>query len=173
MSAAAESDLLAYHALGLFAGIRPKELQRLQWDDIDLAEGHIMIRAGIAKNHRRRIIDIESNLAVWLRACKRDGAVTPAKNLRARLEKIRWSAFVTLYGGAEKIRTLGVSGRAILPSKQDVMPHSYASYWLASHGDINKLTLMMGHATTTMLWKHYHKAAKKTEADSGVGRQSK
>src|SRR5436190_7048544 len=30
MSVAAESDLLAYHALGLFAGIRPIELQRLQ-----------------------------------------------------------------------------------------------------------------------------------------------
>ena len=94
--------MLAYHALGLFAGIRPKQLQRLQWDDIDVAEGHIMIRAEIAKNHRRRIIDIESNLAVWLRACKRNGAVIPAKNLRARLEKVRWSAFVTLHEGPQK-----------------------------------------------------------------------
>jgi integrase len=49
--------------------------------------------------------------------------------------------------------------------KQDIMRHSFASYWLAQHGDINKLTLMMGHTTTTMLWKHYHKAAKKAEAE--------
>src|SRR5262249_45062494 len=54
MNVAAQSDLLAYHALGLFAGIRPNELQRLQWEDIDLAEGHILIRAEIAKNRRRR-----------------------------------------------------------------------------------------------------------------------
>ena len=45
------------------------------------------------------------------------------------------------------------------------MRHSFASYWLALHGDINKLTLMMGHATTAMLFKHYFKAAKKIEAE--------
>src|SRR5438093_5455642 len=68
MIAAAESrDLLAYHALGMFAGIRPEELLRLNWSDIDLAEHHILIRPEVAKNHRRRIIEIEPNLAAWLR----------------------------------------------------------------------------------------------------------
>jgi integrase len=147
MSAAAESrDLLAYHALGLFAGVRPEELRRLDWSDIELPERHIVIRPEVAKNHRRRIIDIEPNLAAWLRICKSSGAVTPLRNLRTRLRAIRARSGLDYW-------------------KQDIMRHSFASYWLAAHGDINKLTLMMGHTTTAMLWKHYHKAAKKREAE--------
>ena len=49
---------------------------------------------------------------------------------------------------------------------QDVMRHSYASYWLAQHGDINQLTLQMGHENPDMLWKHYHKASKRKDAQS-------
>jgi integrase len=156
INAAAESrDLLAYHALGMFAGVRPDELRRLNWSDVDLVERHILIRAEIAKNRRRRIIDIEPNLAAWLRICKATGTITPTKNLRSRLRKIRWAA-------AESI---GAEPGHLYQWKQDIMRHSYASYWLALHGDINKLTIMMGHATTTMLWKHYHRAAKKAEAE--------
>jgi integrase len=159
MTAAAECDLLAYHALGMFAGIRPDELRRLNWSDIDLTERHILIRSEVAKNHRRRIIDIEPNLIAWLRICKSSGDVTPLKNLRSRLRTIRWAA-------AESIAR-GTANEAphLYQWKQDIMRHSFASYWLASHGDINKLTLMMGHENTTMLWKHYHKAAKKAEAE--------
>jgi integrase len=161
ISAALESpDLLAYHALGMFAGVRPDELRRLNWSDVDLVERHILIRSEVAKNHRRRIIDIEPNLAAWLRICKSSGAVTPLKNLRSRLRKTRCAA-------AESVASRGTVNEAphLYQWRQDIMRHSFASYWLASHGDINKLTLMMGHANTTMLWKHYHKAAKKAEAD--------
>jgi integrase len=121
-------------------------LLRLQWEDIDLAEGHILIRAEVAKNRRRRIIDIAPNLAAWLKTHKADGAVTSQTNLRTRLRAIRTAAGISQW-------------------KQDVMRHSFASYWLAVHGDINKLTLMMGHTTATMLWKHYHKAAKRVDAE--------
>ena len=161
MTAAVEShDLLAYHALGLFAGVRPEELRRLTWSDIELDERHIIIRSEIAKNHRRRIIDIEPNLSAWLRICKSSGAVTPGKNLRARLRKIRKAAAESLASHE------GINEAAHLFFwTQDIMRHTFASYWLALHGDINKLTLMMGHATTTMLWKHYHKAAKRREAE--------
>jgi len=161
MTAAAESrDLLAYHALAMFAGIRPEELLRLSWSDIDLVERHILIRPEVAKNRRRRIIEIEPNLGSWLRISELSGVVTPTKNLRSRLRKIRWSA-------AESTASRGTVNEAphLYQWKQDIMRHSFASYWLASHGDINKLTLMMGHANATMLWKHYHKAAKKAEAD--------
>jgi integrase len=147
LSAAAEArDLVPYHAIGLLAGVRPYELLRLDWSDIDLAEGHILIRAEVAKNRRRRIIDISPNLSAWLKPHKATGPVTSLTNLRTRLRAIRASAGLGSW-------------------KQDIMRHSFASYWLAQHGDINKLTLMMGHTTTTMLWKHYHKAAKRTEAE--------
>src|SRR5262249_4468658 len=58
-------ELLPYHALGLFAGIRPFELQRLDWQHVDLTERHIEIVSAVSKTGRRRIIDMESNLAAW------------------------------------------------------------------------------------------------------------
>jgi integrase len=76
---------------------------------------------------------------------KTAGKVTPLTNLRKRLRDIRAAAELTDW-------------------VQDVMRHSYASYWLAHHGDINRLTLQMGHESADMLWKHYHKASKRKEA---------
>ena len=147
MNAAAHAGgLVPYHALGLFAGVRPYELLRLQWEDIDLAEGHILIRAEVAKSHRRRIIDVSPNLADWLKPCRSRGPIVDQTNLVPRLRAVRAAAGISNW-------------------KQDVMRHSFASFWLAKHGDINALTLQMGHSTTAMLWKHYHKAAKRPDAE--------
>jgi integrase len=145
-----DHDLLPYHALALFAGVRPLELQRLEWQHIDLVEGHIEITSAVSKTGRRRIIDIESNLAEWLNYYiatygEAVGKVTPMMNLRSRLREVRKAAGLNQW-------------------IQDVMRHSYASYWLAQHGDINRLTLQMGHESADMLWKHYHKASKRKDA---------
>ena len=150
-AAASDPELIPFHALGLFAGIRPMELQRLEWSAIDLEEGHIEIGPNVSKTGRRRIIGMEPNLVKWLNAFRaehgaRRGLVTPRENLRGRLREIRTRA------GFEKWT-------------QDVMRHSYASYWLAQHGDINQLTLFMGHESPDMLWRHYHKASKKRDAE--------
>ena len=150
MMTASESDLLPYHALGLFAGIRPLELQRLDWRNIDLTEGHIEVTAAVSKTGRRRIIEMEPNLKAWLglyvgRGGQTVGGVTPTTNLRKRLHHIRLAA------GTEEWT-------------QDVMRHSYASYWLAEHGDINRLTLQLGHTSVKMLWDHYNRNSKRKDA---------
>lgn len=144
------NDLLPYHAIGLFAGVRPLELERLEWRHIDLVEGHIEITSAVSKTGRRRIIDIEPNLNAWLNRYIAKGGettskVTPTTNLRSYLREIRAAAGLTKW-------------------TQDIMRHSYASYWLAQHGDINRLTLQMGHENADMLWKHYHKASKRKDA---------
>jgi integrase len=149
-AAEADFDLLPYHAIGLFGGIRPMELQRLAWSDLDLREKHIHIRPEVSKTGRRRIVDMEPNLCAWLgafiaRGGNAKGPVTPSVNLRKRLREVRSTAGVGDW-------------------HQDVMRHTYASNWLAKHGDINKLTLFMGHESTDMLWKHYHKATKQRDA---------
>ena len=147
---ASHNDLIPYHAFALFAGIRPLELERLHWKSVNIAERHIEITSEVSKTSRRRIIDMEPNLIRWLSSYssgggKTEGIVTPQKNLRKRLRDIR---------------TLAGIGKWT----QDVMRHSFASYWLAEHGDINRLTLFMGHENPTMLWKHYHKASKRADA---------
>ena len=151
-AATKDLDMLPYHAIGLFAGIRPNEMEQLLWSDVDLTEKHIEVRAEVSKSSRRRIIDMEENLIAWLeyyiqRGGSTDGNVVPAKNLRKRLRAIRTTASLDEW-------------------HQDVMRHSYASYWLAKNTDINRLTLYMGHETTDMLWKHYHKGVKRKEAET-------
>jgi integrase len=145
-----ENDLLPYHALALFAGIRPMELERLDWQHVDLTERHVIITAEVSKTGRRRIIDIETNLHAWLthyiaNGGSTEGGVTPLTNLRKRLRGIRAAAKINEW-------------------VQDVMRHSYASYWLAEHGDIDRLTVYLGHTNPTMLWKHYHKTSPRKEA---------
>lgn len=150
MRAAEENNaLLPYHAIGLFAGVRPLELERLEWRHVDLTEGHIEITEEVSKTGLRRIIEIEPNLKAWLtfyiaKGGETRGQVTPTTNLRKNLRDIRTTA-------------------GLVKWTQDVMRHSYASYWLAEHQDINVLTLRMGHESTAML-KHYNRASKKKDA---------
>ncbi|MHB1309390.1 MAG: tyrosine-type recombinase/integrase [Limisphaerales bacterium] len=46
--------------------MRSAEIERLEWGDIDLAEGHITVGASRAKTAARRLVPIADNLAAWL-----------------------------------------------------------------------------------------------------------
>ena len=50
--------LIPYVTLALFAAIRPTELARLTWDNLDLQAGTITIGAKMAKMRQRRIVDM-------------------------------------------------------------------------------------------------------------------
>lgn len=64
---AATGDFLPCLALGLFAGLRSAEIERLTWQDIDLKQGHVIVGADAAKTASRRIVPIAENLAEWLK----------------------------------------------------------------------------------------------------------
>lgn len=135
-----DPGLVPYMAIGLFAGVRPHEIRRMEWRDVDLEKGEIVIRSEVAKTRQKRAIAIEANLRAWLAPHKgKDNApiVSPV-NLRSRLRLVRKSAgFATWH--------------------QDIMRHSYASYWLARPGaDHKTLMLALGHTTTAMLFEHYY-----------------
>lgn len=59
-------DLLAFHAIGLFAGLRVCELKRLDWSDVDLVDGHIEVTAAKSKTRTRRFVPILDNLRAWI-----------------------------------------------------------------------------------------------------------
>jgi integrase len=50
--------LVPYVTLALFAAIRPTELARITWDNLDLEAGTITIGAKMAKMRQRRIVDM-------------------------------------------------------------------------------------------------------------------
>ena len=146
-----DSELLPYHLFGIFAGIRPKELERMEWKDVRLEEHHILLPKGVTKGNYRRVIDIEDALVGWLewfvgKHGEQTGSVTPDTNLRRRLRAVRHSAGVTEW-------------------VQDVMRHTYASNWLAKYESRDRLRANMGHRTSEILLNHYHQAIPRKEAE--------
>ena len=53
-------------AVGLFAGLRTREIAVLDWKDVDLAEKTITVHAVKTKTRSRRIVEISDNLGAWL-----------------------------------------------------------------------------------------------------------
>ena len=57
---------LAWLVLGLFAGVRLNELDRLKWGDLDLDAGRLRIDAAASKVRQRRIVHLEPAAREWL-----------------------------------------------------------------------------------------------------------
>ena len=141
----ADAALLPYLVVGLFAGLRRAELERLDWSEVDLAGGHIEVSAAKSKTARRRLVTIEPNLAAWLLPLARPtGPVTP-NNLRPRLAAVREAA-----------------GLAEWPD--NCLRHSFGSYHVAHFGSAAKTALEMGHVNAAMLFSNYREVVKPKEA---------
>ena len=132
--------MIPYLAIGLFAGVRPLEIQRLQQQDF--TDQYIEITAANAKTRKRRLVSLSSNLKGWLRL----GGDMPPINKPKRLSRILQ--------------------KAGLEWKPDIMRHSYASYHLALHQSADKTALEMGHRDTNMLFRHYRELVTKEEAQA-------
>ena len=60
-----DPGMIPYLAIGLFAGVRPLEIQRLQKQDF--TDQYIEITAAKAKTRKRRLVSLSNNLKGWLR----------------------------------------------------------------------------------------------------------
>src|SRR5439155_2363382 len=73
----ATPEILPYIAIGLFAGLRRAEIERLDWSEIDFESGLIEVTAEKAKGARRRLVTMQSNLREWLLPIrKHKGSIT-------------------------------------------------------------------------------------------------
>jgi integrase len=146
----AAKAMLAYIAIGLFAGLRSAEIERLDWAEIDLTARLIEVTARKAKTRQRRHVNISDNLLAWLGQCspKKKGKVAPPMS---RLD-------LQLVGLAEKA--------GIKPWPKNALRHSFASYHLARHKDAARTALELGHYNQDMLFRNYRELVKPTEAEA-------
>lgn len=143
---AATPETLPYFALGCFAGLRPAELARLDWSEVDCTAGLIEVRARKSKTASRRFVKIHSNLAAWLAPYRlKIGPVVPI-NARKKIEAVRVAAKIGRW----------------LPNG---MRHSFASYHLAHFNDAAALALEMGHTDQNMIFQHYRQVVRPAEAE--------
>ena len=132
-----------YLVLGLFAGIRPDELLRLDWQDVNLITQTVTVND--AKTRRRRIVPLHGRAVALLDGKSfSSGPVAPSNSTVRRFKRMARCAL----------------GWPSWPS--DLLRHSFASYALALHKDAGKVSTMMGNSNAILL-SHYHEPV--NEAD--------
>ena len=137
-------DVMPYVAIGLFAGLRAAEIEKLDWAEVDLESGHIEVTAAKSKTRRRRLVPISESLAAWIRPlAKLSGPVTP-EGLRKRFEAARKAA-----------------GLKEWPN--NALRHSFGSYRLALCQDAPRVSLEMGNSPQ-MVFAHYRELVKPKDA---------
>ena len=146
-------SLLPYLVLGFFCGIRPVgELTLLQWSDVDLQGRSVTIRYTVSKTKRRRFIELSENAIAWLVAYQQGGGLREG-SIVTYSERVLYT---------RRQRNQEAAGITHWPNS--AMRHSYCSYWLAMHKDINKLVLQSGHTSVDTMWRHYHRGTTEAEA---------
>ncbi len=120
------------------AGIRPKEVRRLKWSDIDLDENTITIRSQCSKTGGVRQVEIYPALRNILNSRKSDSCSNIClPNWQHRWKLVRNNS--------------GFKGNWT----QDVLRHTYASYHAKYFHDLSRLQLNMGHRDQTLLRSRY------------------
>jgi integrase/recombinase XerD len=129
-----------YLVLAMFAGIRPDEVMRLDWRDIDLETKTVQVDG---KTRRRRHVPLEPIAAALL-------ALHPEKK-------------GTVAPSASTVRRWKRTARHILGLKNwphDVLRHTAASYLIALYDDAGKVAMRLGNSVGILL-THYHKPVSK------------
>lgn len=151
-----ELDMLPYITIGLFAGLRPTEVTRLDWSQVRLDQGVILVNADASKTSQKRFVDISENLRAWLTpVAKPAGPLVPAQ-LPRRLRKA-WT------------KTQEYESGRIESWHQDGLRHSFASYHLAHHKNAPLTSLQMGHMKSQMLFNHYRNLVLSADAEQYWG----
>lgn len=141
--------LAPYFALALFAGIRPEELKRLTWPQINLTDKQITLTSEQSKTKRNRVVNIQPTLATWLKRYK-DKPITQ-KNWRRDFDAVKLAA--------------GFSGRVVneetIPWTVDVMRHTAISHFFRDCGSYG-LTSEQFDNSESIIKRHYQNQANAT-----------
>ncbi len=132
-------ECVAAVAILAFAGVRPREVRRLKWKDIDLEESSITVRAQCSKTGGIRQVEMPPVLKNLLNKEKKtnlDAAICPT-NWLSRWKHIREES--------------GFKGNWI----QDVLRHTYASFYAKYYRNLSRLQLNMGHRDQSLLRSRY------------------
>ena len=148
LKASSDDDVLAFHAIGLFAGLRVSELKRLDWEEVDLMGGHITITARKAKTRSRRTVPIQNNLKDWLSPImKESGPIIGANFQKRQLAAIRSAGFGKKGSETPIEKEAGVK---LTPWPKNGLRHSFCSYRLAHSQDAAATALESGHGENVL-----------------------
>ncbi len=143
---AASPRTLPVLALCGFCGLRTAEALRLEWQDIDFAQAHVVVEARKSKTASRRIVPLPENAAAWLAPYReRTGKVwelsphsfIPARVAEARTAKVKW--------------------------RSNALRHSFISYRVAQTQNVNQTALESGNSAQ-VIFSNYRQLATPAQA---------
>jgi site-specific recombinase XerD len=137
--------LVPYLAASLWAGIRPEELARLNWEQVNLEDGTIRIRAGESKVGPGRVIEMSPNLVAWLKWCEARKLVC-FKAVRKEFDAVREAAGL------------------LKDWPEDGLRHTAISHHVRRHGSFALTALAMGNSES-VIRKHYHARVTSTDME--------
>lgn len=151
--------LVPFMSLSLFGGIRPKELERIGWSDIDLDGRTVVIRGAAAKTRGRRVVELDENTVQWLQPHAKRQTPIVGKNWRRDWDAVRRaSGFV---GSVNRTR----KDEGLKPWPSDVLRHSAVSYWQAFHKDEGAAADRHGNSVD-VIHRHYRGVVKSPDAQA-------
>jgi integrase len=143
----ATPGILPYIAVGLFAGLRRAELERLDWNEIDFETELIEVTAQNSKTAQRRFVTMQPNLREWLLPLRQHkGNVTPQNCFREMFDQARAAAGIEEW-------------------PENALRHSFASYHLAHFKNAASTALELGHHDSRITFTHYRELVKPKEAE--------
>jgi integrase len=142
----ATPDVLPYVALGLFAGLRRVEIERLDWSEIDFESGLIEVTAQKSKTAQRRHVTIQPNLREWLLPFRKHRGRITSGEFRKQFDQARVAAGLTEW-------------------PDNALRHSFASYHLAHFKNAASTALELGHHDSRITFRHYRELVKPKAAE--------
>lgn len=134
---AASSELVPYFALGLFAGLRVREMLELNWRDVDFGKGELRINNGSSKA-KKRIVQMEPNLAKFLTPFRGTPKASVIPQKAANLQ--RWASKLL---SELEIKTIKQGAR-----------QTYITFHLALH-TMDETMQELGYTDGAKLFKYY------------------
>ena len=149
LAGASESGRLVL-SIGMFSGIRPSEICRLKWEDIDWERNEVHIAKQKVRTAGQRIVPMLPALRSFLEPAKAQGRLFPWR--------FDWATKVA----RDASRKSGVQWIA------DGARHSFVSYRLATLRDIARVSEETGTSAMT-LRKHYRRPVSEATATEWFG----
>jgi integrase len=144
-----DAELVPFLVLGAFSGLRTAEIERIDWGDIKLEQGHVVVGADKAKTASNRLAHLPPNAGLWLgSSAKRAGRVF----------------VLDTTGSVFTGRVHALAKRAGLGRwRKNALRHSYISHRIAVVQDVNKVALEAGNSPA-IIFRNYRALVTQAEA---------
>ena len=142
----ATPDMLPYIAIGLLAGLRRAEIERLDWSEIDFDDRLIKVTAEKSKTAQKRFVTMQPNLREWLLPVRKHKGRVTSEDFNKQFVAARVAAGIDEW-------------------PDNALRHSFASYHLAHFKNASSTALELGHHDSRITFAHYRELVRPKDAE--------